>query len=130
MRKISSTGTQDWEITEPNQISSIEIDSQDNIIYTSGGNITKIDSEKTVIWEEPYKNFNSGGSLGNIAIDKDDNIYVTGYRNKYIQKLNSEGDFIWKHQFTNSNDLMGVAVGENYNIIGVSGDIIKKIQQR
>src|SRR5262245_19074553 len=89
LAKIDAGGTLLWAVRAggdndnfPEQVSSLGVDQQGNAILTGtlgpGHFVTKFDSEGRMVWTSQ-----TGGAAGNngtaIALDPNNNIYVTGY---------------------------------------------------
>ncbi|NQY06230.1 MAG: hypothetical protein HRT68_08615 [Flavobacteriaceae bacterium] len=80
------------------------IDSNDDIIFSCGTEITKIDSNGEIIWNKDYSNTFSKKYLTLDAITSaNDKLYVTGhfYHSKHLCQLSIDknGNVIWKTKF-------------------------------
>lgn len=127
----------------------IASDSQDNIYVVdrinnrvqkfnkNGTFITKWGSNNGVPNEDPLENWGTGdGDLFlpvGIAIDKDDNVYVSDTSNNRIQKFTSDGTFVEKWGKFSGGDgdffsPQGIACGDNgevYTVDALLNRVIK-----
>lgn len=113
--KLKSDGDSLWSINTNTLLTDIAVDDYNNIIvsgYTGGigyfdYRTQKFSPDGSLIWG---REFNSNESLRDfatgIALDKDNNIYVTGSCNDmftqgycYTLRYDPEGNLVWQHRF-------------------------------
>jgi uncharacterized delta-60 repeat protein len=137
--KYNSSGTIQWQRTLGGASSDIgygiAIDSGDNVYVTgrtssqgAGSDdivIAKYNSAGTIQWQRTLGGANSDIGYG-IAIDSNDNVYITGYTNSQgagnndilIAKYNSSGTIQWQRTLggVNSDIGLGIAIDSNDNV--------------
>lgn len=114
--------TELWMQTVEHALDGVNVDSQDNILVSGGGRISKLDPDGVVLWSIE-------GSYN--AIDSEDNFIVAG--RKHLAKYNSDFELIWEKNYTDTLDLSDyrlLANTDNEGNIIIAGYPIDSVRQR
>ncbi|OHD12758.1 MAG: hypothetical protein A2086_07205 [Spirochaetes bacterium GWD1_27_9] len=143
IKKFDSNGNEIWDkgFDGNNGWDSIVIDSNNNIYVAGYGStlisssssydwwIKKFDSNGNEIWDRRFDGNNGWDKTTSIAIDTNNNVYVTGYgynlvssssnNDWWIKKFDSNGNEIWDKRFDGNNgwdEATSIAIDTNNNV--------------
>ena len=140
--KYDSSGTLLWQDTidvyQYDQAYGIVVDNRQNIIVTgcSGESSedydffsVKYNANGTVLWADTLDHENNDDVAYDIAVDNNNNIYITGYSlplsgdyDFYTVKYDSNGAILWQGILDNGNDDIAYGIGvDNHETILVTG---------
>jgi|ERR1035437_54980 hypothetical protein len=139
--KLNQNGDSIWHYTSYALVTDVSVDSKNNILLTGYGggigsfdyNTIKVSSTGSEIWR---REFNSEENLRDfascLAIDKKDNIYISGGTNDmisfgicYTLRYSDAGELVWQQKYKAPhsifNDAMGIFLDDSSNVY-VGGD--------
>lgn len=139
LTKLNSSGTVQWERqlavnNQGNLGAASVVDSSGNVYFTGYGItgsyyvviLAKYDSSGSLLWQRQFSSALGHMISNSIAMDSDENVYITGYgptatqSQLFIAKYNSSGSLQWQRTLDGSQSEVGYGITVKGNSIVVA----------